>query len=209
MLLKNLAGYLALGASCALAATNIAEAISDMDNLARAIGDARDSLQNYKGGVSGALDTASAVNNAKLAARTARENLAGSDGFTPDEAAQYYEAYTKMSPVLLDALTVAKDKVRRTPCLVHNLLTLSDYRRLFTMRLEWVHKPGSPCRICTVRRRCLRNRQINRFPRRRWARLLHPLSRSARPLRRPKLHSCEDFPRLLLGGILAGREVEQ
>ncbi|KAF4212586.1 hypothetical protein CNMCM6805_009621 [Aspergillus fumigatiaffinis] len=110
MLLKNLAGYLALGASCALAATNIAEAISDMDNLARAIGDARDSLQNYQGGVSGALDTAGAVNNAKLAARTARENLAGSGGFTPDEAAQYYEAYTKMSPVLLDALTVAKDK---------------------------------------------------------------------------------------------------
>ncbi|EAL86537.1 hypothetical protein KXX16_003540 [Aspergillus fumigatus] len=110
MLLKNLACYLAVGASCALAATNIAAAISDMDNLARAIGDTRVSLQSYQGGAFGAINTASAVNNAKLAARAARENLAASGAFTPDEAAQYYEAYMKMTPVLLDALTVAKDK---------------------------------------------------------------------------------------------------
>ncbi|GFF38224.1 hypothetical protein IFM51744_03722 [Aspergillus udagawae] len=110
MLLKTVVCYLAVGASCALAATNTAAAISDMDNLARAIRDARDSLYNYQGGLSGALDSASAVSNAKLAARTARESLASSNGLTPDEATKYYEAYTKMSPVLLDALTAAKDK---------------------------------------------------------------------------------------------------
>ncbi|GIJ86884.1 hypothetical protein Asppvi_005782 [Aspergillus pseudoviridinutans] len=110
MLLKTLVCYLAVGASCALAATNTEQAISDMDNLAKAIRDARDSVYNYQGGLSGAIDTASAVSNAKLAARNARESLAGSNGLTPDEATKYYEAYTKMSPVLLDALTVAKDK---------------------------------------------------------------------------------------------------
>jgi hypothetical protein len=34
------------------------------------------------------------------------------------------------------------------------------------------------------------------------------LSRLARPLKRRKLHSCEGFPCLRLGGILAGREGE-
>ncbi|KAF7158735.1 hypothetical protein CNMCM5623_003899 [Aspergillus felis] len=110
MLLKTLVCYLAVGASCALAATNTAQAISDMDNLTKAIRDARDSLHNYQGGLSGAIDTADAVSNAKLAARTARESLAGSNSLTPDEATKYYDAYSKMSPVLLDALTVAKDK---------------------------------------------------------------------------------------------------
>jgi hypothetical protein len=112
MLLKRLACYLAVGASCVLAATNIAQAVDDMHTLARAIGDAKTSLQNYHGGFLGALGTASAIGNAKRAARTARENFADSDGFTSDEATSYYEAYTKMAPVLLDALGVVKEKVR-------------------------------------------------------------------------------------------------
>ncbi|KAJ5295339.1 hypothetical protein PENANT_c001G02423 [Penicillium antarcticum] len=80
----------ALGAvSCVPAAANVAQSISDMDNLAAKIGNAQKSLDNYNG---------------------ARENLADSDNMISEEGSSYAKSYEHMYPVLLDAIHSARGK---------------------------------------------------------------------------------------------------
>ncbi|KAJ5604828.1 hypothetical protein N7510_009982 [Penicillium lagena] len=114
MMLLNKINFLlvsALGAaSCVSAAANVAQGISDMNNMGEKIGAAKRSLDNYSGGIPAALGVARSLIVAQTSARTARENLAGDDKMTPEEGSRYAESYYQMSPILLGAIQSAQEK---------------------------------------------------------------------------------------------------
>ncbi|KAJ5241767.1 uncharacterized protein N7469_000094 [Penicillium citrinum] len=102
------------GAFCAAsfvsAATSIGQNISDMQKLAEKIGAAKDSLDNYNGGIPAALGVARSLIVAQTSAKHARKNLADREPMTPEEGDRFYESYSEMFPILLDAVHSAKDK---------------------------------------------------------------------------------------------------
>ncbi|KAI2898922.1 hypothetical protein CBS76997_756 [Aspergillus niger] len=115
MLFRNIAFYLTAGACLAvspvLGASDINQAVSDMNALTTAIQNARQSLDNYQGGTVSSLKVKTSVQAAKSAAQKARQNLAQQDEpFNDDEAEQYYQAYQAMCPELVDTVKVAQDK---------------------------------------------------------------------------------------------------
>ena len=105
-----LAGVLC-AASFVSAATNIDQNISDMHKLTEKIGAAKQSLDNYNGGIPSALGVARSMIVAQTSAKTARKNLADREPMTPEEGDRFYESYSEMFPVLLDAVHSARDKV--------------------------------------------------------------------------------------------------
>jgi hypothetical protein len=114
MFLLNL-NVLLISALCAVshvsAAANVAQSIDYMNAATEKIETAHKSLDNYNGGISSALGVARSLMVAQTAARTAREHLGGDDKMTPEEGDRYYESYTHMYPVLLDAIHTAERKV--------------------------------------------------------------------------------------------------
>lgn len=100
---------------CALSqvsgATNVAQHIEYMDAMTGKIGAAKDSLNNYSGGIPSALGVARSLMVAQTYTRNAREKLAEEDTMTPEEGDRYYDSYSQMVPVLLDAIHSAQDKV--------------------------------------------------------------------------------------------------
>lgn len=103
------------GAFCAVSfvsgATSIGQNILDMQNLAEKIGTAKDSLNNYSGGIPAALGVARSLTIAQTSAKSARKNLADRDPMSPEEGDRFYQSYVKMAPVLLDAIHSAQNKV--------------------------------------------------------------------------------------------------
>ncbi|KAJ6150037.1 hypothetical protein N7471_001236 [Penicillium samsonianum] len=99
---------------CALSqvsgAANVAQQIEYMDTMTEKIGAARDSLNNYSGGIPSSLGVARSIMVAQTSTREAREKLADEDRMTAEEGNQYYDSYSRMVPVLLDAIHSAKDK---------------------------------------------------------------------------------------------------
>ena len=114
MFLFNL-NVLLMSAFCAVshvsAAANVAQSIDYMNAASEKIETAHKSLDNYNGGISSALGVARSLMVAQTAARTAREHLGDDDKMTPEEGDRYYESYTHMYPVLLDAIHTAERKV--------------------------------------------------------------------------------------------------
>ncbi|GLB01891.1 hypothetical protein AtubIFM57258_000301 [Aspergillus tubingensis] len=115
MLFRNIAFYLTAGACLAvspvLGAKDINQAVSDMNDLTTSIKNARQSLDNYQGGMLPSLKVKSSVQTAKGAAQKARQNLAQQDEpFNDDEAEQYYQAFQEMCPELLDAVKSSQNK---------------------------------------------------------------------------------------------------
>jgi hypothetical protein len=103
----------ALGAAPLVsAAANVAEAISNMNEMSARITAVKASLDKYQGGIPAAREVAKSLGAAELSARAARKHLDEGDSFTPEEASRYFENYEQMAPVLLDAIGSAKDKVR-------------------------------------------------------------------------------------------------
>lgn len=100
---------------CALSqvsgAANVAQHIEYMDAMTGKIGAARDSLNNYSGGIPSALGVARSLMIAQTYTRNAREKLAEEDKMTPEEGDRYYDSYSQMVPVLLDAIHSAQHKV--------------------------------------------------------------------------------------------------
>lgn len=100
---------------CALSqvsgAANVAQHIEYMDAMTGKIGAAKDSLNNYSGGIPSALGVARSLMVAQTYTRNAREKLAEQDPMTPEEGDRYYDSYSQMVPVLLDAIHSAQDKV--------------------------------------------------------------------------------------------------
>ncbi|KAJ5962493.1 hypothetical protein N7501_007434 [Penicillium viridicatum] len=99
---------------CALSqvsgAANVAQHIEYMDAMTGKIGAAKDSLNNYSGGIPSALGVARSLMVAQTYTRNAREKLAEQDTMTPEEGDRYYDSYSQMVPVLLDAIHSAQDK---------------------------------------------------------------------------------------------------
>jgi hypothetical protein len=83
MLLQTLGQYVILSAVCGVrlvsAAANYAQSVSDMDDFAEAIAQAKTSLDNYSGGTLDVVGVANAITNVRNAAQTARRSLAGGD----------------------------------------------------------------------------------------------------------------------------------
>lgn len=100
---------------CALSqvsgAANVAQHIEYMNAMTGKIGAAKDSLNNYSGGIPSALGVARSLMVAQTSTRDAREKLAEEDTMTPEEGDRYYDTYSQMVPVLLDAIHSAQEKV--------------------------------------------------------------------------------------------------
>lgn len=172
---------------CALSqvsgAANVAQQIEYMDTMTEKIGAARDSLNNYSGGIPSSLGVARSIMVAQTSTREAREKLADEDRMTAEEGNQYYDSYSRMVPVLLDAIHSAKDKVCFYGSTNFNfrleMLTELLCRPPFSKRLDWPLKLAHIWQICTAKRDFLNPRPRTRSRRKPFASLSLRLTRSA------------------------------
>lgn len=111
MFLSKYVALVALAAG-ALGATNIARTVSDMQAVTDGINKAKDSLDNYNGGISGALKVAHAIYNAHSAAETARKSIGDSDPFSDEDGEKALDTYNDMHPRIRETARVAQEKVR-------------------------------------------------------------------------------------------------
>lgn len=92
-------------------ASQVAQLTSNFKDLDSKVAKVSKALENYKGGLLGALQVANAVHGAHKATTAARKNVDESGDFNKTEGAQAVAAYSDLHPRLLDVLQVAKEKV--------------------------------------------------------------------------------------------------
>ena len=92
-------------------ASQVAQLTSNFKNLDSKVAKVSKALENYKGGLLGALQVANALHGAHKATTTARKNVGKCGDFNITEGAEAVDAYSDLHPRLLDALKSAKEKV--------------------------------------------------------------------------------------------------
>lgn len=116
MLLFKLSPYVALIAALtvpsALGGPNIEETVSNIQTLGNGIDNAQRVIENYNGGLLGALSVANAIYKAHMSAEDARKQLGNSDPLTEEDSQKAGEAYLDIHPRLLEAMKAGTDKVR-------------------------------------------------------------------------------------------------
>ena len=112
MQFKSVFVLLAVATSNVLAAANSDQTVSDINAIAEKTRITKKAIDNYNGGITGALMISRAIYNAHTTAETARRNLHGADPFADDDGGKMLEAYDEMYPLLIDTLKSAQKKVR-------------------------------------------------------------------------------------------------
>lgn len=107
----NIGFIIALAASSALAAVNTQQTVDDLNKVHVSINKARNAMDNWNGGLMGAIPVAHSVYNAQKTAEGARMNLGNTDPFEGDDKHQVMHAYKNLQPDIISALRAAEEKV--------------------------------------------------------------------------------------------------
>lgn len=113
------AGLLTLFVSLVLGAANMENALSNINNLNAKIERMKVAMDDYNGGLLGAIPVASAVYDAHGASTLARKSLDEQGSFSEDDGDRYLHQLNRLHSLTLSALESANVKV-----------WVAEYRRL-------------------------------------------------------------------------------
>jgi hypothetical protein len=113
MLLRPLFFLVAITISNVLAIINSQQTVDDVNALTQKTLATKKAIENYNGGVTGALLVAKSVYTTHKSSETARKNMDSSDPFDGEDGDRTMDAYNQLTPVLIDTLRVAQNKVQK------------------------------------------------------------------------------------------------
>lgn len=113
MLLNPILILVAVTAGNVLAITNSQQTVDNIKALTQKTLATKAAIENYNGGLTGALLVGKSIYAAHKSSETTRKSMDSSDPFDGEDGDRTMDAYNQFTPVLLDTLLAGQSKVRR------------------------------------------------------------------------------------------------